>query len=211
MRGLDRVMISLCAGSFVAMGEATAREVYKWVDSGGVTYYSEEPPVARQTARGVETLRLVPDSQSQNTGSVRVNYQSIMAQASQMQENRLARERLRLEREKLRLQEQSNLAALGRINSIGTTTYYPAYFGQYPRYRGPYAYRSRHLHRQGRHHFGHHPFGQQHFSRHHFSKHHSHKHAFHHGHTSRHHGRVHGVHGGRGYGGHKSGRFIRLR
>ena len=53
----------LCvAGGMLAVGTVCGQTVYKWVDTSGVTHYSEQPPASRHT---VMTLHApTPDSQA---------------------------------------------------------------------------------------------------------------------------------------------------
>ncbi len=130
--GMLPALLTLIAGA------ASGSEIYKWIESNGVTHYAETPPEASLSS--LEILNVTAPGPALPAA---VNYQSALDVANSIEASRLERERVRLEREKLLLQkrqlQQSQLAAQQKYYRDGAAYYLPRY--RYP-YR-PYPPRHR--------------------------------------------------------------------
>ena len=108
---LRPIMFGIFAASQLLSPAAAGDVVYRWVDEGGVTHFSDSPPAAQNTPQGgVESLSL-PDNfpvAANPTG----DYYSIINQWKRMREERNEQEKLALEQERLRLEQtRAELAA----------------------------------------------------------------------------------------------------
>lgn len=117
--------------------EADTLEVYKWIDQYGVTHYSAEAPQEHEKATAT-MIRLVqqpwgeagPINRSQN-------YLPLLELAKELEQSRLARERLR--REKARLaRERLSAEKAARMDCLNIqqqdrvyTPHSPPYYGYY--------------------------------------------------------------------------------
>lgn len=118
--------------AFVVLLVATpvmARDVYKWVDERGTTYYGEHAPVG--SVASLEVLEV--EAPEATSVAVSEDYRSALELANSLQVDRLARERARLERENLRLQQRAAPQVPGSTVSSSESYVIP--------YR-PYPYRS---------------------------------------------------------------------
>jgi hypothetical protein len=117
-----------------------AGEVYKWVDTDGVTHYSESRP--RPPDGAVEAVALVP--QGASTYEV-PDYRAALEVARDIEASRLERERLRLERQKQSV-EQAQTAVRRQREDYEAGRYYPLsphYFGYLRRPRWPHGHEPR--------------------------------------------------------------------
>ena len=117
-------------GLVSAAPPSAALEIYKWVSGDGATHYSEKRPPT-EIGR-LEILDVTPADLPAVSNS---DYRSVLAVADDIQQARLARERLRLAQDALRFQqERAHRERLERDAPHTESSYFV------PSYRLPYGY-----------------------------------------------------------------------
>jgi hypothetical protein len=134
---------------FQLLSPAAADVVYRWVDEGGVTHFSDSPPAAQDTVQGgVESIAL-PDN-FPAAADPAGDYYSIVNQWKRMREERNEREKLALEEERLRLEQSRAELVAGQAASaapaaVDTTPV--VVYGGFPRFDPrPYIHSQRVFH-----------------------------------------------------------------
>ena len=118
-----------------------AREIYKWVDSNGVTHFSQAPP--EQTETNTEIIQL---EETQPETKPEVQAQSILEIANQFERARLAREKARFDRRLslARFKQETERDELEQDNS-NNLRYVPIF---YPRFK--HHHKHKHKHRKSK-------------------------------------------------------------
>lgn len=114
-----------------------ARDIYKWVDSNGVTHYSQAPPEQTETKAEIIQLEVTkPEIRPVDQA------QSILAIANQFERARLNREKARFDRNLslARLELETQRSALEQDDSIDVQ--YVSVF--YPRFKHRHKHRHKH-------------------------------------------------------------------
>lgn len=92
-----RLIVTFIVMVAFPVAEVCAAQVYKWMDSSGVTHYDQAPP---EDSTVMAEVLDVPSSTA--NPKARSNYVKIIEFAEKLERSRLERERLRLEKEKVR-------------------------------------------------------------------------------------------------------------
>ena len=113
---LRPLMFGIFAASQLLSPAVADDVVYRWVDEGGVTHFSDSPPAAQNAPQGgVESLSL-PDN-FPVAANPADDYYSIINQWKRMREERNEKEKLALEQERLRLEQSRTELAAGQAAS----------------------------------------------------------------------------------------------
>lgn len=114
---------------------ASALEVYKWTDEHGVVHYSElRPRSAAADLGSLETFKI--DNQPASGDHSAGDYHTMLDVAKQLEQSRLARERIRAEQAARQAQRTATTAITPGYadGDAGYTMSYPRYGGYYRPY-----------------------------------------------------------------------------
>jgi hypothetical protein len=110
---------------------AGAATVHTWVDEGGVTHFSDQPP----ESEAVEVTVLEISEDYPQPAATDDDYYSIVNQWQRAQEERMVREQLKLERAKLKAQQQRQAPDYVEVNYqpvpyVVAPPRYPGFYGR---------------------------------------------------------------------------------
>jgi hypothetical protein len=110
-----------------------AASVYKWVDTNGVTHYSDEAPASSTTQ---VTLIDIPTTQSV-ADNVESDYYSIANQWARLHEELIKREKLKLEKARQKAAQSPQIVYINESNASRYVVAYPGFLHRRHYYKKP--------------------------------------------------------------------------